>query len=86
MAYRRLKSLRDLLVCAKLKPDMSDDEPLGGDTTVRQSKIQILQNDTLPPPPTHTHTHIHRLQSQRLGQQPSLGATLVVRWPMLSTL
>ena len=29
MAYRRPKSLRDLLVRAKLKPDMRDDEPLG---------------------------------------------------------
>ena len=29
MAYRRPKSLRDLLVCAKLKPNMRDDEPLG---------------------------------------------------------
>ena len=29
MAYRRPKSLRDLLVRAKLKPDMRDDEPFG---------------------------------------------------------
>ena len=29
MAYRRPKSLRDLLVRAELKPDMRDDEPLG---------------------------------------------------------
>ena len=29
MAYRRPKSLRDLLVHAKLKPDMHDDKPLG---------------------------------------------------------
>ena len=29
VAYRRPKSLRDLLVRAKLKPDMRDDEPLG---------------------------------------------------------
>ena len=69
MAYRRPKSLRDLLVRVKLKPDIT-----WGDTTVRQSKMQNLQNDD-------PHTD----RGQRLGQQSSSGATLVVRRPMLST-
>ena len=46
MAYRRPKSLRDLLVHAKLKPDPKDNEPLGGRARCQTCKM-ILCTQTV---------------------------------------
>ena len=75
MAYRRPKSLQHLLVRAKLKPDMRDDEPLGKTRPCGKARCKTCKMITP-----------HRSRSQHLGQPSSLGATLVVRRPMLSTL
>ena len=43
MAYRRPKSLRDLLVHAKLKPDPKDNEPLGESKPCGRARCQTCQ-------------------------------------------
>ena len=45
MAYRRPKSLRDLLVRAKIKSDMCDDEPLGETRPCGKAKCKACKND-----------------------------------------
>ena len=42
MAYRRPKSLRDLLVRAKLKPDMRDDKPLGKTRPCGKARCKMI--------------------------------------------
>ena len=43
MAYRRPKSLRDLLVHAKLKPDPKDNEPLGESKPCGRARCQTCK-------------------------------------------
>ena len=47
MAYRSSKSLRDLLVRAKLKPDMRDDEPLEETRPCGKARCKTCKTITL---------------------------------------